>query len=77
MYNVADMNKKFPRKDYMLLISDIQYGFEMTGSPYDEEPFRFKQLEKMVKGSKEMTTMSLWRIVIFHNMDQGYSIAQV
>ena len=33
---------------YMLLIADIPYGFRMIGSLYDDEPFRFKQLDKMV-----------------------------
>ena len=43
----------------------------------DDEPFRFKQLEKMVKDFMELTSTSLWRIAVFHNMSQGYSLAQV
>ena len=81
VYNVfcgdlAKMSSKLPKKDYSLLIADIPYGFRMAGSSYDDEPFRFKQLEKMVKDFAELTTASLWRIVIFHSMDQGYSVAQ-
>ena len=48
----------------------------MAGSSYDDEPFRFKQLEKMVKDFAELTTTTLWRIVVFHSMDQGYFVAQ-
>ena len=74
--DVAELSSKLPKKEYSLLVADIPYGFRMAGSPYDDEPFRFKQLEKMVKDFAELTTASLWRIVIFHSMDQGYSVAQ-
>ena len=73
--DVADMNLEMPKKDYSLLIAYIPYIFQMAGSYYDDEPFRFKQLEKMVKDCAELTTTSLWRIVVFHSMDQGYSMA--
>ena len=63
-------------KEYTLLIANIPYGFRMAESSYDEERFRFKQLEKMVKDFVELTTSSLWRIVVFHSMDQGYCMAQ-
>ena len=65
-----------PKKEYTLLIADIPYGFRMVGSSYDDEPFRFKQIEKVVKNFAELTTASLWRIVLFHSMAQGYSVAQ-
>jgi 23S rRNA G2445 N2-methylase RlmL len=74
--DVAELSSKLPKKEYTLLVADIPYGFRMAGSSYDDEPFRFKQLEKMVKDFAELTTASLWRIVIFHSMDQGYSVAQ-
>ena len=74
--DVADMNLSLPRKDYTLLIANIPYGFRMAGSSYDDEPFKFKQLQKMVKDFALMMTTSLWRIVVFHSMDQGYSVAQ-
>ena len=74
--DVAEMLQKLPKKEYTLLIADIPYGFRMAGSSYDDEPFRFKQLEKMVKDFAELTTATLWRIVVFHSMDQGYSVAQ-
>ena len=47
--DVVDMIQKLPKKEYTLLIVDIPYGFRMGGSSYDDESFRFKQLEKMVK----------------------------
>ena len=47
--DVADMIEKLSKKEYTLLIVDIPYGFRMGGSSYDDESFRFKQLEKMVK----------------------------
>ena len=71
--DVAEMIHILPTKEYILLIVDIPYGFCMVGSTYDDEPFMFK-LEKMVKDFAQ--TISLWRIVVFHSMDQGYSIAQ-
>ena len=48
----------------------------MVGSSYDDELFRLQQLVKMVKDFAELTTRTLWRIVIFHSIDQGYSVAQ-
>ena len=75
--DVADMNLTLPRKDYTLLIAEIPYGFRMSGSSYDDKPFRFKQLERMVKHFAEMMTTSFWRTVVFHSMDKGYSVAQV
>ena len=74
--DVVDMIQKVLKKEYTLLIADIPYGFRMVGSSYDDEPFRFKQLEKMVMDFAELTTASLWRIVVFHSMDQGYSVVQ-
>ena len=74
--DVVEMIQKVPKKESTLLIADIPYGFRMVGSSYDDEPFRFKQLEKMFKDFVELTTASLWRIVVFHSMDQGYSVAQ-
>ena len=53
---VAEMIQMVPKREYTLLIADIPYGFCMAGSSYDEEPFRFKQLEKMVKDFADMTT---------------------
>ena len=58
------------------MVTDIPYGFCMARSSYDDEPFRFKQLEKMVKDFADLTTTSLWRIIVLHSMDQGYSVAQ-
>mgnify|MGYP007067665504 FL=1 len=58
------------------LLADIPYGFQMVGSSHNDESFRFKQLEKMVKDFAELRIASLWRIVVFHSMDQGYSVAQ-
>ena len=51
--DVVDMIPVVPKKEYTLLVADIPYGFRMAGSSYDEEPFRFKQLEKMVKDCRE------------------------
>ena len=73
--DVADMSSKLP-KDYSLLNAYIPYRFQIADSSYDDEPFRFKQLEKMMKDFAELTTTSLWRIVVFHSMVQGYSVAQ-
>ena len=62
---------------YMLLIADIPYGFRMIGSMYDDEPFRFKQLDKMVfKGFRGFDHNELVENSGLHSMDQGYSMAQ-
>ena len=78
VYNsdVADMLEVLPKKDYTLVIADIPYGFRMAGSSYDETPFLYKQLDKMIKDFAHLTTALIWRIVIFHSMDQGYSVSQ-
>ena len=73
--DVAKMIQMLP-KEYTLLVADIPYGFRTARSSYDEEPFRFKQLEKMVKDFVDLTTTGLWRIGFFHSMDQGYFVAQ-
>ena len=67
--DVVEMNRILPKKEYTLMIVDIPYGFRMAGSSYDDEPFRFKQLENMVKDFVELMTACLWRIVVFHSMD--------
>ena len=69
--DVFDIIQIVPKKEYTLMIGNIPYHFRMAGSSYDDEPFRFKQLEKMVKDFAELTTAPLWRIVVFHSMDQG------
>ena len=43
--DVLEIIQTVPKKDYTLLIVDIPYGFCMAGSSYDDEPFRFKQLQ--------------------------------
>ena len=74
--DVSDMLRLLPRKEYSLLIADIPYGFRMAGSINDEEPFKYNQLEKMVKEFAQLTTAPLWRIVIFHSRDQSYSVSK-
>ena len=60
-------------KEYILSIVDIPYGFCMVGSTYDDEPFMFKKLKRMVKDYARI--ISSWKIIAFHSMDQEYSIA--
>ena len=40
--DVTEMNLKLPKEDYIQLIVDIPYGFQMAGSSYDDEPFKSK-----------------------------------
>ena len=47
--DMAEMIQKLPKKEYTLLIDDIPYRFRIVGSTCDDEQFKFKQLEKMVK----------------------------
>ena len=63
-----------PKRQYTLLIVDIPYGFRITGSMYDDEHFKYPQIEKMLKDVAELTLAPLWQIVIFHNMGQYLSI---
>ena len=37
---VANMLSILPKRHYTLLIADIPYGFRITGSMYDDEPFK-------------------------------------
>ena len=74
--DVADMTKLLPKKDYTLMIADIPYGFRLAGSVNDEEPYKYNQLERMIKDFANMTTAPLWRVVIFHSRDQSYSVSK-
>ena len=67
--DVAEMTRLLPRKEYSLMIADIPYGFRLAGSINDEEPFKYNQLEKMIKDFAKLTTAPLWHIVIFHSWD--------
>ena len=41
---------------------------------YDDVPYKYPQIEKMVKDFVELTLAPLWRIVIFHSMGQSLSV---
>ena len=62
-------------RHYTLLIADIPYGFRITGSMYDDVPYKYTQIEKMVKDFAELILAPLWRIVIFHSMGHLLSVA--
>jgi hypothetical protein len=70
------MLKLLPRKDYTLPIADIPYGFRLAGSINDEEPYKYAQLDKMVKDFAQLTIAPLWRVLIFHSRDQTYSVTK-
>ena len=57
--DVSEMQRLLPRKDYSLMIADIPYGFRLAGSINDEEPYKYNQLEKMIKDFASLTTMPL------------------
>ena len=38
---VANMLELLPKRHYTLLVVDIPYGFWITGSTYDDVPFRY------------------------------------
>ena len=50
--DVAEVIHIFPTKEYMV------------GTTYNDGSFRFNQLEKMVKYFAQLTTASLWRIIV-------------
>ena len=72
--DVANMLDILPKRHYTLLVADIPYGFRITGSMFDDVPFKYPQIEKMVKDFAELTLAPLWRIVIFHSMGQSLSV---
>ena len=49
-------------------------ALEYWGSTYDDVPYKYPQIEKMVKDFTEVTLAPLWRIVIFHSMGQALSV---
>jgi hypothetical protein len=57
--DVVEMLKLLPRKDYTLLTANIPYGFRLTGSINDEEPYKYAQLDKMVKDFAKLTIAPL------------------
>ena len=63
-----------PKRHYTLLVVDIPYGFRITGSMYDDVPFKYPQIEKMVKDFAESILATLWRIVIIDSMGQSLSV---
>ena len=52
---VANMLSILPKRHYTLLIAEIQYGFRIMGSMYDNVPFKYPRTEKMVKDFAELT----------------------
>ena len=57
--DVAGMSNILPKKDYSLMIADIPYGLRLAGSINDEEPFKYNQLERMIKDFAKLTTAPL------------------
>ena len=55
----------FPERHYTLPVVDIPYEFRITKSMFDDVPFKYSQIENMVKDFAELTLAPLWRIVIF------------
>ena len=70
---VVYMTRLLPRKEYSLMIANIPYG-RIASSINNKEPFKYNQLEKMIKDFARLTTTPLWRIVIFHSGDQSSSV---
>ena len=76
VYN-DDVNNMFdilPKTHYTLLVEDIPDGFKISGSTYDDMPYKYPQIEKMVKDFAQLTLAPLWRIIIFHSMGQALSV---
>ena len=74
--DVADMLKLLRKKEYSMLIADIPYGFQLAGLVNDEEPFKYIQLEKMIKDFARLIMAPLWRVIIFHSRNQSYSMSK-
>ena len=72
--NVGNMLNILSRRHYTLLVVDVLYGFRISGSIYDDVPYKYPQIERMVKDFAELTLAPLWRIAIFHSMDRPLSV---
>ena len=68
---VGIMLTTLPKRLYTLLISDIPYGFQITGSMYDDVSYKYPLIMKMVTNFTKLILTPLWRIVIFHSMGQS------
>ena len=71
---VGNMLNILPKRHYTLLIANIPYGFRITRSMYDDFPYKYPKIEKMVKDFLELTLAPLYWIVIFHSMGQSLSV---
>ena len=53
--SMANMLRILLKMHYTLLIADIPYEFRIMGSMYDDVPFKYPQIEKMVKDFVELS----------------------
>ena len=71
---VGNILSILPKRHYTLLTANIPYGFRIMGSMYNDVPYKYPHVEKMVKAFVELSLAPLWRIVIFHSMGQSLSV---
>ena len=61
VYNgdVGNMLDILPKRHYIWHVADILYGFRILGSTFDNVPYKYPQIEKMVKDFAELTLAPL------------------
>lgn len=64
-----------PKRDFALAIADIPYGYKLRGSTLDDTPYKYKEIDHMIKSFKELTQSPIWRFIIFHSTSQSAAVA--
>ena len=67
--NVGDvrlMDQFVQKQKYTLAIADVPYGFNLSGSEFDDVPFSKTDLVEMITKFAASTTSPIWRFVIIH-----------
>ena len=69
--NCANIANLVPKKEYSLVIADIPHGYNIKIITYDCEPYTFQYFNKVVSRFMDVTTLPLWRFLVFHSDVQG------
>ena len=62
-----DIAKLIPKRDYALVLADIPHGFNIPNIDYDNDPYTYQALSKVVAGFVEVTSSPLWRFLTFYS----------
>src|SRR5450759_3940992 len=70
--DVRQLDQILEKQKYTLAVADIPYGFNASGSEYDEVPFTEQDVIKMVRSFAKVTTLPIWRFVVIHSLQQAF-----